>query len=104
METLYTEKDFTVFLNQQNKIYLYGAGTVGRLLAKRLARYHVPVFGYIETHPVSEAQGDYLIFPLKSVRMEENPCIVIATMSKFHQEILKNLDGYGNVFLLSTVI
>lgn len=104
MNVLYTETDFWKFLKNEKNIYLYGAGNIGCLVAKRLKRYQIFICGYIETQPTIEKKDGLPVVSVESIQDEEDLCIVVATTSKFHHEILDNLVGYKKIFIVSNLL
>lgn len=100
MKKLYTELDFKL-LEPGKNVYLYGAGTVAKLLFKRLSKYHIAICGFIETRPTAKKLNGLPIKPFEEIKAEENVCVVLATKSRFHQEILDNLTGFDDIYIVT---
>lgn len=101
MEMIFTEKELLDFVKGKYKIYVYGTGFVSKLLSKRLYRYNVDICCYIETEPHFDVLNNIPIKAIDTVQQEHDICIIVATRTVFHQEILRNLEGFENVFVLS---
>lgn len=77
-------------LSKANKIYIYGAGIVGKRLYSQMKDKY-PVAGYIVTKLDQEYDCNSLVVQIDDVDLSDNPTIVVGVGHKYVNEVLNIL-------------
>lgn len=81
------------FLEENKSVYIYGAGKIGRRMAKSLTQLGYGVEGFIVSDGKREqlSQDNYKISELREVKSDKDIAILVAVMDEFRKEIIDTL-------------
>ena len=96
-------KIYQLYAQQHKKIYIYGAGEVGKNLAFKLKKVGITIQGFIVSKSIQPNVIDgihvYEFYEIKEFLKEQNAGIILATTFEYKKDILQFLysEGYTDV-------
>lgn len=78
-------------LDKGTKVYIYGAGTIGKFLYKTLkSSEQVDILGYIERDNSGKCEGVSLL-SLKESELFDKEALIVITPMEYYDDILKDM-------------
>lgn len=78
-------------LSRDSKVYIYGAGTIGKFLYKTLkSTEQINILGYIERDNSGKCEGVSLL-SLKESELFDKDALIVITPMEYYDQILKDM-------------
>lgn len=90
------KKRIIEYYDHHERVYLYGAGIVGKRALKKLREWNCEPKGFIVTDMQAETEWEGVhVYPLNQLRISAETGIIITVSEKFRKEIIDQLETMG---------